>query len=109
MKRIVWVILISSALGWTAILEAQQQAKTFKVGWLESGTTGFLEGKNIAFEYRSADNNLDRLLALADQLVRLNVDVLLTTATPATLAAKNATKTIAIVFMQLHRGPDNAS
>ena len=71
MKRIVWVILISSMLGWTAIVEAQQQAKTFKVGWLESGTTdrgsrlgdiflrrlselGFVEGKNIAFEYRSA-------------------------------------------------------
>ena len=114
MKQIVWVILISSVLGWTAIVEAQQ-AKTFKVGYLESGTTdrgsrlgeiflrrlselGFVDGKNIAFEYRSADNKLDRLPALADELVRLNVDVLLTTATPATIAAKNATKTIPHCF-----------
>ena len=122
MKRIVWFILISAVPGWTAIVEAQQQAKTFKIGWLESGTTdrgsrlgdiflrrlselGFVEGKNIAFEYRSADNKLDRLPALADELVRLNVDVLLTTATPATIAAKNATKTIPIVFMQLAVDP----
>ena len=122
MKRIVWVILISSVLGWAAIAQAQQQAKTFKVGWLESGTTdrgsrlgkiflrrlselGFVDGKNIAFEYRSADNKLDRLPALADELVRLNVDVLLTTATPATIAAKNATKTIPVVFMQLAVDP----
>jgi putative tryptophan/tyrosine transport system substrate-binding protein len=105
--------------------QAQQQAKTFKVGWLESGTTdrgsglgeiflrrlselGFVDGKNIAFEYRSADNKLDRLPALADELVRLNVDVLLTTATPATIAAKNATKTIPIVFMQLAVDPVTA-
>ena len=118
MKRIVWFILISAVPRWTAIVEAQQQAKTFKIGWLESGTTdrgsrlgdiflrrlselGFVEGKNIAFEYRSADNKLDRLPALADELVRLNVDVLLTIATPALIAAKNATKMIPIVFMQL--------
>ena len=104
---------------------AQQQPKTFKVGWLESGTTdrgsrlgemfrhrlaelGFVEGKNTSFEYRSADNKLDRLPALADELVRLNVDVLLTTATPAIIAAKNATKTIPIVFMQLAVDPVTA-
>jgi putative ABC transport system substrate-binding protein len=102
--------------------QAQQPAKTFKVGWLESGTTdrgsrlgdiflrrlaelGFVEGKNIAFEYRSADNQLERLPALAGELVRLNVDVLLTTATPALVAAKNATSTIPIVFMQLAVDP----
>jgi len=106
-------------------LSLPAQAKTFKVGWLESGTTdrgsglgeiflrrlselGFVDGKNIAFEYRSADNKLDRLPALADELVRLNVDVLLTTATPATIAAKNATKTIPIVFMQLAVDPVTA-
>jgi putative tryptophan/tyrosine transport system substrate-binding protein len=106
-------------------VEAQQQPKTFKVGWLESGTTdrgsrleeiflhrlaelGFVKGKNISFEYRSADNKLDRLPALADELVHLNVDVLLTTATPAIIAAKNATKTIPIVFMQLAVDPVTA-
>ena len=107
------------------MVEAQQQLKTFKVGWLESGTSdrgskleeiflrrlaelGFVEGKNISFEYRSADNKLDRLPALADELVHLNVDVLLTTATPAIIAAMNATKTIPIVFMQLAVDPVTA-
>ena len=42
---------------------------------------GYVEGKNIAFEYRSADNKLDRLPALADELVRLKVDVLVAPAT----------------------------
>jgi len=115
--------VILSALCFSA--EAQQQAKILKVGWLESGTTdrgsrlgeiflrrlselGFVEGKNIAFEYRSADNQLDKLPALAGELVRLNVDVLLTTATPATIAAKNATRTIPIVFMQLAVDPVTA-
>jgi len=59
---------------------------------------GYVEHKNIAFEYRSADNNLDRLPVLADELVRLKVDVLLAAATTEAVAAKNATKTIPIVF-----------
>ena len=59
---------------------------------------GYIEDKNIAFEYRSADNKLDRLPALADELVRLKVDVLVTPGTAEALAAKNATRTIPIVF-----------
>ncbi len=58
----------------------------------------YIEGKNIAIEYRYAENKLDRLPALADELVRLKVDVLLTASTPAALAAKKATTTIPIVF-----------
>ena len=104
------------------LARAQLQAKISKVGWLESGNTdrgsrfweiflrrlsevGLVEGKNIVFEFRSADNQLDRLPALADELVRLHVDVLLATATPALIAAKNATKTIPIVFMQVAVDP----
>jgi putative ABC transport system substrate-binding protein len=60
---------------------------------------GYVEGKNIAFEYRFADNKLDRLPALADELVRLKVDVLFTPGINEALAAKNATRTIPIVFM----------
>jgi len=59
---------------------------------------GYIEDKNIVFEYRSADDKLDRLPALADELVRLKVDVLLASATPAAVAAKNATRTIPVVF-----------
>jgi putative ABC transport system substrate-binding protein len=61
----------------------------------------YLEGKNIVFEVRYADGKVDRLPALADELVRLNVDVLVTSGTPPTLAAKNATKTIPIVFVNV--------
>jgi len=120
-KKIVWLVtLLLVAIGTFA--EAQQQVKVIKVGWLESSITdrgsslweiflrrlselGYVEGQNIAFEYRSADNKLDRLPALATELVGLNVDLLITTATPATLAARNATKTIPIVFIQLAVDP----
>jgi putative ABC transport system substrate-binding protein len=96
--------------------EAQQQAKVAKIGWLgvqprstsasgpellmrELRKLGYVEGKNVAFEYRSAENKYDRLPALADELVRLKVDVLLTPTTATGLAAKNATRTIPIVFI----------
>jgi putative tryptophan/tyrosine transport system substrate-binding protein len=60
---------------------------------------GYIEGKNIAIEFRSADNKLDRLPGLAHELVRLKVDVLFTRSTTDALAAKNATRTIPIVFI----------
>ncbi len=93
---------------------AQQQATIPKIGWLgvrpaasdagrelfarEFRALGYVDGKNITFEYRSADDKLDRLPALADELVRLKVNVLLASLTPAAVAAKNATRTIPIVF-----------
>ena len=58
---------------------------------------GYVEGKNILVEYRYAEGNLDRLPELAAELVNLNVDVIVTSG-PASMAAKNATKTIPIVF-----------
>jgi len=94
--------------------EAQQQAKVPKIGWLANASErasespnvrqrlrvlGYVEGKNIAIEFRSSEGKLDRLPALADELVRLKVDVLITPGTSATLAAKNATRTIPIVFV----------
>ena len=95
--------------------QAQQQAKIPKIGWLlgrplasssaleggrrELRALGYVEGKNITFEYRSADHKLDQLPSLADELVRLKVDVLLAAALNEALAAKNATKTIPIVFL----------
>jgi putative tryptophan/tyrosine transport system substrate-binding protein len=95
-------------------VEAQQQTDLKRIGWLgvrpaasdtgrelfglEFRALGYVEGKNIIFEYRSADDKLERLPALADELVRLRVDVLLASLTPAAVAAKNATRTIPIVF-----------
>jgi putative tryptophan/tyrosine transport system substrate-binding protein len=99
-----------------AVVEAQQPAKVAKIGFLSSGTAsfstfrnevfqqqlrdlGYIEGKNIAFDSRYGEDNFDRLPSLADELVRLKVDVLVTNSTPAALAAKNATRTIPIVFL----------
>jgi putative ABC transport system substrate-binding protein len=59
---------------------------------------GWVEGRNIEIEFRWAEGNYDRLPALAQELVRLNVDVLVTHATSGALAAKKATSTIPIVI-----------
>jgi putative ABC transport system substrate-binding protein len=59
---------------------------------------GYVEGKNVAIEFRWAEGRLDKLPALAAELVRLRVDVLVTQGVPATRAAKEATTTIPIVM-----------
>jgi ABC-type uncharacterized transport system substrate-binding protein len=59
---------------------------------------GYLEGKNISFERRYAQGELDRLAALVGELLRTKVDVIVATSTPATLAAKKTTNEIPIVF-----------
>jgi putative tryptophan/tyrosine transport system substrate-binding protein len=115
-NRVSCLILAGMLLVLSSSVNAQEQAKTPKLGWLgaRSGITaasgrevfrrelrelGYVEGKNIVIESRYApDNRFDRLPALADELVRLKVDVLLAAATLEALAAKNATKTIPIVF-----------
>jgi putative tryptophan/tyrosine transport system substrate-binding protein len=112
--RIISSTLAALFFALCSTVEAQQQARIPKIGWLgvrpvasdparelfgrEFRALGYVEGKNIIFEYRSADDKLDRLPALADELVRLKVDVLLASLTPAAVAAKNATRTIPIVF-----------
>jgi len=62
---------------------------------------GYVEGRNIAFEYRWAEGRLGELPELAAELVRLKVDLIVTLAPPATVAAKNATRTIPIVFVAI--------
>jgi putative ABC transport system substrate-binding protein len=62
---------------------------------------GYLEGQNIAFESRFGEGKPDRLSGLAAELVGLKVDVIVTSGTPASLAAKQATRTIPIVMAQL--------
>ena len=94
---------------------AQQQAKIAKIGWVGVGGAGsgrelfqqtlaelgYFEGKNITIEYRDGEARPDRLAALADELVRLKVDVLVTASGAVAQALKNATRTIPIVFLSV--------
>ena len=97
--------------------QAQQPAKIPRIGYLEAVSPsigavrseafrqglrelGYVEGKNIVTEYRYAEGKRDRLPALAAELVRLKVDVIVTAGASATRAAKKATSTIPIVMAQ---------
>jgi putative tryptophan/tyrosine transport system substrate-binding protein len=62
------------------------------------GETGYIEGRNVAIEYRMGEGSSDRLPAFATDLVRRKVDVIFADGSPVILAAKNATSTIPIVF-----------
>jgi putative tryptophan/tyrosine transport system substrate-binding protein len=108
--------IVIFALGFLMVslsAEAQQQATIPKIGFLggrpASSTgleslrrnlraLGYVEGQHIAFEARYADNEPDRLPGLAEELVRLHVDVLVMGGTNEVRAAKHATSTIPIVF-----------
>ena len=109
------VVVVLLVLG--VIAEAQQPAKIPRIGYLTGATPdgqsariepfrqglrelGYVEGKNIFIEYRYAEGKLDRLPALAAELVRLKVDVIVTGGQAITRAAKNATNTIPIVMAQ---------
>jgi putative ABC transport system substrate-binding protein len=91
------------------------QAKVWKLGYLDQGAAarsnpyvdglkqglhdlGWVEGRNIVFEVRFAEGKTDQLPGLAAELVRLKMDVIVTSTTPAALAAKRATATIPIVI-----------
>jgi putative ABC transport system substrate-binding protein len=115
-KSVSFLLAIAFVLCGT-LADAQKQAKVAKIGWLavrpasaafmidsfqnEFSKLGYVDGRNITFEYRYAEGKLDRLPALADELVRLKVDVLIAPNTPAALAAKNVTKTTPIVFLDV--------
>ena len=77
---------------------ASGSAVRLEVFWQELRKLGWIEGKNIAIEYRFAEQKPERLPELAADLVRLNVDLIVVSATPPALAAKSATATIPIVM-----------
>jgi ABC-type uncharacterized transport system substrate-binding protein len=80
--------------------QTADDSKNFTVALLRGlRETGYVEGQNVAIEYRWVENQFDRLPALAADLVRLRVSVIVAGGTPAALAAKAATTTVPIVFI----------
>jgi len=114
-RRRLIIVVFASLLGVPLASFGQQPAKVARIGFLEASTPsaiaarveafrqglrdlGYVEGKNVVIEYRYAEGNFDRLPALAAELVRLNVNVIVTGGPTAIPAAKAATTAIPIVM-----------
>ena len=109
MRRREFITLLGAAALLPRAARAQQQ---FRIGLLDAGLgasfadpflrklveLGYVEGRNVTIERKSAEGNPERLKALAEDLVRQHVDVIVTAGTPAGFAAKRATATIPIVL-----------
>jgi putative tryptophan/tyrosine transport system substrate-binding protein len=115
MKNIFGLFLIVALLSESAGAKAQQPTKVPRIGFLGTASAsanlvrieafrqglrelGYVEGKSIVIEYRWAEGKLDRIPALAAELVRLKVDIIVASGTTSTRAAKEATATIPIVM-----------
>jgi putative ABC transport system substrate-binding protein len=105
----------SAAAAWPVVARAQQPDKMWRIGFLGASTAsnqnqwtaafvqqlrelGWVEGRNLVIQYRWAEGNFDRSAQIIGEFVRLNVDVIVTHATPNVIAAKQTTSTIPIVF-----------
>ncbi len=101
------------------VADAQPNSKVYRLGYLSAGSStstytrpleafrqglrdlGWVEGRNVFIEYRFAEGHVDRLPALANELVRLKMDIIVASPTPSVLAVRDATRTIPIVGMGL--------
>src|SRR5436305_13392888 len=118
MRRREFITLIGGSAVWPLAARAQRPRKVYRIGLLLPGTSaivannprvtalfpelralGWIERQNVVFERRLAEGQLGRLDELAADLVRSNVDVIITAAAPSATAAKEATSTIPIVIL----------
>src|SRR5215813_5755582 len=114
--RMIVCLVAATLLSTASFVGAQQPKKVPRIGFLGGASSssyavrigafrqglnelGYTEGKNIVIEYRYAEGKLDRLPALAKELVGLKPDVIVAAPTPSVLAAKKASATIPIVFV----------
>jgi len=116
MKRREFITLLgAAAAAWPLAVRAQQPTKLPTIGYLGANSSsaesqrvaafmqrlrelGWIESRNVTIEYRYAEGRSERFAEFAAEFVRLNVDVIVTSGTPAVIAAKQATSLIPIVF-----------
>ena len=116
MRRREFITLLGgAAVAWPLAARAQQPGKVYRIGLLDMTPAasnaanfdalrkglrelGYVEGQNLVLDYRSVDGRPERFPQLAAELVRLNVDLIVTRSTQAVMAAKNATGTIPVVM-----------
>jgi putative ABC transport system substrate-binding protein len=115
-RRTFMAMLTGGLLAAPLAAEAQQAAKVARIGWLGFNLAagdpriteaflqglrdlGYVEGRNVVVDYRDAEGKSERLSALAAELVALKVDLIVVAGTLAALAAKQATRTLPIVFI----------
>src|SRR6202162_819452 len=111
MRRRDFITLLGGVAAWPLSARAQQVAKVYRIGILETRPAaqnaanfdalrkglrdlGYVEGQNLVIEYRSADGRAERFPDLASELVSLKVDLIVTRGTPAARAAKDEAGTI---------------
>jgi len=116
-KKITVLILCAMLLTLCVSAQAQQPAQVWRIAWVTAASTrsmvprievfraglrelGYVEGKNIVIEMRSADGNRDRLPAIMAELLSLKVDIIVSAGAGVTAPAKEATSTIPIVMSQ---------
>jgi putative ABC transport system substrate-binding protein len=121
-KRREFITLLGGAAAtWPLAARAQKSGKIARIGYLSSANPrsmpafqafeqrlrelGYFEGQNIVIEYRNAEGEVDRLPDLAADLMRLDVNVIVTASDPATRAAKGATGTIPILMIAVNYDP----
>jgi putative tryptophan/tyrosine transport system substrate-binding protein len=116
MKRREFIYLVSGAMAWAHAARGQQAVSVRRIGLLSPffpndasdwnkallrglRDAGWIDGRNLAIEYRYAEGKKERLPELVTDLIRQKVDIIVTTVTVDTLAAKNATAEIPIVMV----------
>src|SRR5262249_29601860 len=116
MKRRTFITLLGgAAVAWPLPARAQQVRKVWRIGMLDTASRdrnsanmgafleklrgyGYVEGKNLIIDYRSADGHSDRLPGLVSQLIGLNPDIIVLRGTPEAIAVRDATSTIPVVM-----------
>src|SRR5262249_37230763 len=120
MRRREFIRLLGGTLAWPLAARAQEAHKVYRIGFLWDSPAvqadsieafrrglrelGWIDGQNIAIEYRWAEGRPERMRELAEELVRLKVDIIVAPSSIYTEAAKRATSTIPIIFMT-HAAP----